>query len=105
MVKPQHKKQRLRKEALQPLGALDIVDDEAGKDDEERRLESMLFGTDFKPREDTKGKGKEMGGLADESEGSDAEEREGGGGVEVLRDEDVSLRTTLDQCTELTGYL
>ncbi|OCH94168.1 WD40 repeat-like protein [Obba rivulosa] len=51
MAKHPRKKQRLGKslkdvpEAIRPLGSAVAVLDSTGKDDEERRLESMLFGT------------------------------------------------------------
>ncbi|KAG5643054.1 hypothetical protein DXG03_001632 [Asterophora parasitica] len=52
MAKHPRKKQKTSKEVneIQPLGA-DPLTDDASKDDEERRLESMLFGTKFVPRD------------------------------------------------------
>ncbi|PCH33187.1 WD40 repeat-like protein [Wolfiporia cocos MD-104 SS10] len=55
MVKHPHKKQKTVKgfgytsEAVQPLGAIISATDDAAKDDEERRLESSLFGTPYEP--------------------------------------------------------
>ena len=34
---------------MQPLGAVSALTDDAAKDDEERRLESLLFGTTYEP--------------------------------------------------------
>ncbi|KAF5376864.1 hypothetical protein D9615_007267 [Tricholomella constricta] len=52
MAKHPRKKQKTSKgvKEIQPLGA-DLPTDDASKDDEERRLESMLFGTKFVPRD------------------------------------------------------
>ncbi|KAF8060775.1 WD40-repeat-containing domain protein [Lyophyllum atratum] len=54
MAKHPRKKQKTSKgvKEIQPLGA-DPLTDDASKDDEERRLESMLFGTKFVPRDNT----------------------------------------------------
>jgi len=54
MAKHARKKQRLAKasesdRAAQPLGSAVSLTDEASKDDEEKRLESMLFGTTYEP--------------------------------------------------------
>lgn len=43
-----HKRQRFEKP--QPLGSASIALDDSTKDDEERRLESLLFGTQHTPR-------------------------------------------------------
>ncbi|GLB36797.1 putative WD40 repeat-like protein [Lyophyllum shimeji] len=52
MAKHPRKKQKTSKEVkeIQPLGSSFLTDD-AAKDDEERRLESILFGTKFVPRD------------------------------------------------------
>ncbi|RDB27348.1 putative U3 small nucleolar RNA-associated protein 18 [Hypsizygus marmoreus] len=52
MAKHPHKKQKTLKEIkdIQPLG-INLLTDDASKDDEERRLESILFSTKFVPRE------------------------------------------------------
>ncbi|CAA7266393.1 unnamed protein product [Cyclocybe aegerita] len=60
--------------------------DEENKDDEERRLESMLFGTKYTPRE--KGKGK-LESSDEGEEDSDDMEEDGGRGMQHLRDEDL----------------
>jgi len=54
MAKHPRKKQKTSKgvKEIQPLGA-NLLTDDASKDDEERRLESMLFGTKFVPRDKT----------------------------------------------------
>ncbi|KAF8621847.1 hypothetical protein AX15_007467 [Amanita polypyramis BW_CC] len=69
-----------------PLGTSFLADDEAEKDDEERRLESMLFGTKFVPR-DVAG----MGLVAsDGEEEGDGEGRdEGDGQLQHLSDSDL----------------
>lgn len=68
---------------------LELLLDEESKDDEERRLESMLFGVKFVPK--GKGKGK-MPATSDDEEGEDvddAEEEAGGRGMQHLMDQDV----------------
>lgn len=54
MGKRANKRQKTEKPArkeIQPLGASNVASllDDASKDDEERRLESMLFGTKYVP--------------------------------------------------------
>jgi U3 small nucleolar RNA-associated protein 18 len=64
----------------------DALADDAAKDDEERRLESLLFGTAFEPA--SKGKGKATFGIS-VLDGDD--EHEGGGReFENMLDTDVS---------------
>jgi hypothetical protein len=60
-----------------------LLDDE-NKDDEERKLESLLFGVKYEPR--NKGIGM---GAADESERDEVEE--GGRGLQHLLDQDASI--------------
>ena len=85
MAKHSRKKQR-RIEAEKPLGSVEYVDNDAEKDEEERRLESLLFGREYRPQGDVKGKQKEERGYGEDSE----EDEEGTGNAnEVLRDEDV----------------
>lgn len=62
-----------------------IMDDE-NKDDDERRLESLLFGVKYRPR----GKGKVNGSAESSDQGDDqsGEEPEGGG-MRHLLDEEV----------------
>lgn len=67
---------------IQPLGA-NLLTDDASKDDEERRLESMLFGTKFTPRENN-----DVILLRD---GDEDEVEEGGQEMNNLMDTDVSL--------------
>lgn len=56
MGKQSRKRQKTsREENIQPLGSNTLVDD-TNKDDEERRLESMLFGVPYVPSEKSKGK-------------------------------------------------
>ncbi|KAJ3491152.1 hypothetical protein NLJ89_g11368 [Agrocybe chaxingu] len=65
---------------------LEMLIDEESKDDEERMLESMLFGTKYTPRE--KGKGKLESSDEGEDDSDDMEE-DGGRGMQHLRDEDL----------------
>lgn len=62
-----------------------LLDDE-NKDDEERKLESLLFGVKYEPR--NKGIGKGAGNNTDESEREEVEE--GGRGMQHLLDQDAS---------------
>ena len=89
MVKHPRKKQRLENEkAAQPLGSARPEDIEAEKDDEERRLESLLFGTDY--QSSGKGKGREAG-LIIVSEGEDGADANAGNELEQLQDSDVRI--------------
>lgn len=89
---PKHSRKRQRTDKgsethSQPLGARVSLTDDATKDDEERRLESMLFGTPFVPS--GKGKGPKDLILVDD----DAEDefgQENGRELEGLLDTDVS---------------
>jgi U3 small nucleolar RNA-associated protein 18 len=68
-----------------------LLDDES-KDDEERRLESLLFGVKYVPRE----KGKEkMKDSSDEDEQAEDVEEESGRGLQHLLDQDVCLKLFL----------
>ena len=52
MGKRPHKRQKTEKLAAKPLGAeaiTHLLEDDASKDDEERKLESMLFGKPYIP--------------------------------------------------------
>ncbi|OBZ79573.1 putative U3 small nucleolar RNA-associated protein 18 [Grifola frondosa] len=87
MAKHARKKQKTSKsfqESVQPLGSAVSHADESTKDDEERRLESLLFGTSFSPPEDA---GNKTYGVLD------GEVDETGGGTEFqnLLDSDVSF--------------
>lgn len=66
MGKQSRKRQKTSKvDNTQPLGSRTFVDD-TNKDDEERRLESMLFGVPYVPSEKSKGKrrGDDVGVVA-----------------------------------------
>ena len=65
---------------------LDLLLDDESKDDEERRLESMLFGVKYVPSE--KGKGKMKSTSVEEDEEMDDLEGEGRG-LQHLLDQDV----------------
>jgi U3 small nucleolar RNA-associated protein 18 len=51
MGKRTNKRQKLRVKEVEPLGVHNVTNflDNSNKDDEERRLESMLFGTSYAP--------------------------------------------------------
>ena len=85
-----HPRKRQRKdrpahESVAPLGTATLLDDDADKDDEERRLESLLFGQPF-----VSGRGRTVAAI------EDAEEEEDGGAdvttaeLEGMLDSDVS---------------
>lgn len=64
MPKHTRKRQKLAKdEAVKPLGSnhLAVLTDDASKDDEERRLESMLFGTPYVPSSSSSSSKKKTG--------------------------------------------
>ena len=87
MAKHTRKKQRRQEEEEKPLGSAAYVDHDAEKDDEERRLESLLFGKEYRPETNAKGKQREDVGSDEEDEG----ELDGSGNAAgALRDEDVS---------------
>ena len=68
---------------------LEMLMDEESKDDEERRLESLLFGVKYIP------KGEDLIINHDEDEGSSDEmDNQGGGGMQHLLDQDVCFLTS-----------
>ena len=67
-----------------------LMDDES-KDDEERRLESLLFGVKYVP----KGKGKMDSGSDTEDEGSGDDDDDGARGMQHLLDQDVRFFSTV----------
>jgi U3 small nucleolar RNA-associated protein 18 len=72
-----------------PLGTPHLVDNEAEKDDEERKLESMLFGTKYVPT-DISGMEFMVSDEEDVGERPDGEE-EGAGQLQHLSDSDVRV--------------
>lgn len=68
--------------------------DEESKDDEERRLESLLFGVKYVPRGEDKGKYKDITMNHDEDEDEDDQ---GGRGLQHLLDQDVRFFTSGSQ--------
>ncbi|EJD04520.1 WD40 repeat-like protein [Fomitiporia mediterranea MF3/22] len=88
MVKNERKKRRTE-QSVQPLGTVRHLDGDAEKDDEERRLESLLFGTDFKPI--GKGKGREGNVIlvSDEEEDNEGLQDGTGNALEHLQDADL----------------
>lgn len=87
MPKHSRKRQRTGRSGL-PLGSRVALTDDASKDDEERRLESMLFGTPFVPS----GKGKGPKGLLAVDDQEKYQVGDAGKELEGLLDTDVSSR-------------
>ena len=89
MAKNSRKKQKTAAEGRDaiPLGAQFAVDIDAEKDDEERRLESLLFGKTFTPRDSSSAQQNELMIDVDDDEG-------GGNALQQLQDNDVRLRVT-----------
>ncbi|THH12967.1 hypothetical protein EW146_g7197 [Bondarzewia mesenterica] len=88
MAKHARKRRRVEKkkeDEVLPLGARTALDDDASKDDEERRLESMLFGTPFVSSR--KGK-KNILVVSDESD-NEGDADEGAAEFEGLLDNDL----------------
>jgi U3 small nucleolar RNA-associated protein 18 len=89
MGKHARKRQRKGKgkpalESFAPLGAAVLLDDDADKDDEERRLESLLFGKPLVPGRRSKVTAIED--VSEEDDGIDATAAE----LEGMLDSDVS---------------
>lgn len=91
---PKHPRKRQKKShqhvpqdvASSKTARLDLLLDDESKDDEERRLESMLFGVKYVPQE--KKKGKMISTIVDDDE--QMEELDGEGrGLQHLLDQDV----------------
>ncbi|PFH47190.1 hypothetical protein AMATHDRAFT_7000 [Amanita thiersii Skay4041] len=91
------------REVLRPLGEkVAAVDDEAAKDDEERRLESFLFGTEFVSRNfglDVSDEEEEGGGLGGGGGDDVTKEDEGGREFQNLLDKDLFF---IDDGQEIT---
>jgi U3 small nucleolar RNA-associated protein 18 len=88
-----HARKRQRKDRptqlVAPLGTGALLDDDADKDDEERRLESLLFG---KPLLSGRGsKATAIQDVAEEGDGADVTAAE----LEGMLDSDVSYRLAL----------
>ncbi|KAL5534753.1 hypothetical protein ACEPAG_1217 [Sanghuangporus baumii] len=88
MVKRARKKQRLEPN-LQPLGSVQHLDNDAEKDDEERRLESILFGTDYKPSAKGKSRDDSMFLVISDEEGDGGGHGDVGNAMENLQDADL----------------
>ena len=85
MGKHARKRQRNRPtESVVPLGTAALLDDDADKDDEERRLETLLFGKPFVSGRKTKVPALED--SAEEGDGADVTAAE----LEGMLDSDVS---------------
>jgi len=100
MVKASRKRQKTGKIQHEqvPLGAKSALLDDASKDDEERRLESLLFGVPYAPGKS----GKEILVVSDEE--ADDGQLEGGREFENLLDSDVCaelLKITLPHSYDL----
>ena len=89
-AKGSHAEQELPNKAAR----LEMLLDEESKDDEERRLESLLFGVKYVPRGDDKGKYKDIAMNYDQDEG-DGTDNQAGRGMQHLLDEDVRFLTFL----------
>jgi U3 small nucleolar RNA-associated protein 18 len=87
MGKYARKKQKTGKATseVEPLGTRVSLTDDASKDDEERRLESLLFGTHFVPS------GIENADVLVLSDGEEDFMEETGKELEHMEDTDVSL--------------
>lgn len=87
-----HRRKRQKTSDTQRFGQnkearLALLLDEESKDDEERQLESLLFGVKYEPRNRSAGAG--AGDSANESERGEREE--GGRGMQHLLDQDVCI--------------
>jgi U3 small nucleolar RNA-associated protein 18 len=84
-----HARKRQRKdrpaESVAPLGTAALLDDDADKDDDERRLESLLFGKPLISTRGTKVTAVDEN-LAEENDGADVTAAE----LEGMLDSDVS---------------
>ncbi|PPQ68341.1 hypothetical protein CVT25_007590 [Psilocybe cyanescens] len=94
MVKHARKRQKTsqNKEHHDPVSnkaaRLELLLDEESKDDEERRLESMLFGVKYVPKQKGKGKMLVTSDIKEDEDVDDAEEA-GGRGMQHLMDQDL----------------
>lgn len=97
MAKHAKKKQKTSKTAYQnapdSTARLNLLLDDSTKDDEERRLESALFGVKYNSGGSGKGKEKAIIDLDDEGEEMIAG-TDGGRALAHLEDTDVSLKRT-----------
>lgn len=82
---------------------LEMLLDDESKDDEERRLESLLFGVKYVPREGRKGKMKEN--SDDEYESDEDLEEEGGRGLQHLMDQDVRQKFAMRLYIDIDYFL
>ena len=89
MGKHSRKKQKLAAKDTQPLGAEDTAGNDADKDDEERRLESKLFGKPFVPSE------KNVIVVEDDQDDFYIDEAGGGAAFEQLQDKDVRIEKNM----------
>ena len=81
---------------------LEMLLDEESKDDEERRLESLLFGVKYVPRGGDKGKLKDIT-MSDDDEDEGFSDDQGGRGLQHLLDEDVRFLTFVFPTTTLNS--
>lgn len=96
MPKHSRKRQKTKAGEIQPLGAQISVADDVDKDDEERQLESFLFGVPFVPS----GKGKENIFVLSEDE-EEGGKVTAGKETENLADEEVCNKFLLRQLSNL----
>ena len=91
-----HPRKRQRKdrpahESVAPLGTTVLLDEDADKDDEERKLESLLFGKPFVSASGRRNEVTTIEGVEEEYGGADVNTAE----LEGMLDSDVSYRSAL----------
>ena len=105
---PKHARKRqkttkISEHAPSKAARLEMLLDDESKDDEERRLESLLFGVKYVPRDKGKSKASD---ASDEDEDEDNEIDDGGRGMQHLLDQDVrSIDTNIALLPLLTTNL
>jgi U3 small nucleolar RNA-associated protein 18 len=101
MGKHARKRQRKDKpahEPFAPLGTAVLLDDDANKDDEERRLESLLFGKPLVPGRSLRSKVTAIEDVSEEVDGIDVT----GAELEGMLDSDVSYHGIPSQLPHAT---
>jgi U3 small nucleolar RNA-associated protein 18 len=88
-LRKRQRKDRPARKSVAPLGTATVLNDDADKDDEERRLESLLFGRPF-----ASGRGRSVAAIED---AEDDDDEDGTADVttaelEGMLDSDVSYR-------------
>ena len=88
MPRKRQRKDRPAQKSVTPLGTAALLDDDADKDDDERKLESLLFG---KPFVSASGRRNEVTAIEDVEEGYDGADVTTAE-LEGMLDSDVSYR-------------